>query len=450
MTFRRIISDQLDCQPGDLLVVEHANPLPLGIQVYRITTDLDAVALVGALFGNHLTGFDLADHPMLLDGLSPERRQIILDAVAATLQQWGTSILDPAAGIANLIRNARTLLPKPRVLGPITNRPAIAIGAGPSTTALIDQLRELSPRFLVVAADAALAGLYAQGVRVHACTPLERLNSTAAKFDRLETEGTIFCGSPFVPPKAVAAFSEHTLWPTADPIHQWFAGETPGFYPGPTSGTNAVAVALAMTSGPVFLVGHDLCGGHMSGAGVSSSLADPHTQTRLGNDGKAHPTKIPWLRAKNELEGMSIGGRLFNAGGHAGHGLVLNGIPCAPLPAQAAMMSASPIQTIMPGADDGARLPAFLERVTCLGEDLREATVRASRATVLEQMSAEALCPERNRDAFIYLMRSIYAQASLERRLGATSESVIALANEGLANAVDTVCEALEQEVARV
>lgn len=448
--FARIVSRLADWTPDSLLLLcDQSVSAPKGAQCYRLESPLDAAALVGALFGNHLSGIHLASIPVDLSGLTPDIRRAFLDSVQATVFQWGTSVIDPACGIGNLIANGGKLLPSPRVLGPITNRPALAIGAGPSTSAMMDEIRAAAPGMLVVAADAALGALTAEGIRVHACAPLERLNSTAAKLKGVDTEGVIFCGSPFAPPAAVNAFSEHALFLTPDPIYAWFAGETGSHAPGPTSGTAAVAVALELTTGPVYLIGHDLCDGHMQGAQVSANLADPFTHQRPAYDGTMRSTKLPWLRAKNDLEGMGVTGRLVNPAGRAGHGLVLSGIPCDPLPSFAGMLPGMPIQPIMPEPGAGERATAFRDRVQHLEADLRQAADLAARATCLEQVSAEIVCPERSRDCFIYLMRGVYAQASLERRLGRSAPAVMAQVSQGIGNAVAAVAEALGQEVAR-
>jgi hypothetical protein len=443
MTPQRIVSRVEDYREGDLLL---ADPLvaPAGANVLCPKAAGDLTMLIFALFGNNRSGCTLANTPFLIDGLTADQQTEVLDAVSSIAQQWGTSVIDSAHGIVNCIRNAKTLLNKPRLRAPITSMPVIAVGAGPSTTAAIDSLRYLSRRMIVVAADAALRPLQKAGVEVHACTPLERLTSTAQKTEGQDSPLTVFCGSPFVPPAAVNAFQQHLLWTPPDPLMDWFTGEEVpyDYLPGTTSGTSAIAVALKITSGPVYLVGHDLCGGHMAGASVSASLADDFDSVRMGNDRTMKPTKMAWLRAKADIELMDVK-RLINAGGAMGYGLELNGIQREALPLYAGWTDDTGLIAACE-ADESMgieRLRGFKDKVRLLPSDLENAAYLAKDATCLEHLALERLCTRENRDCMGYLLRSLYAQASLEKRLGRPVDQVITMFTGALRSVVDTMAQ---------
>ncbi len=372
--------------------------------------------------------------------------------MSVIVQQWGTSIIDPAHGLANMIANANRLVNAPRVpRGTLGNLPVLAIGAGPSTTALMDVIRERSKHWFVICADAALKPLLEAGVTVHACTPLERLNSTGQKLAGLPKHDAVFCGSPFVPPDALTAFSRQTLWLPPDPLFDWYMGEdvTSDYMAGTTSGTAAIAAAKHLTAGMVYLVGHDLCGGHMSGADVSQRTADAFDAVRPGNDGHMHQTKTAWLRAKSDIDGAGDTDRLVNVGGHHGHGLVLNGVTLGDMPPVLAddLHGSNPLHAVCDVAEamPTDRLDGFRDRARFLPDDLLAAATEAQKATVLEHLALERLTPARSRDPLGYLMRCVYAQASLERRLGRPVQHVLAMVKDAYTNVADTLVQPLRE-----
>lgn len=444
-TVRRIVSTPSAAQPGDLLLTVDEITPPEGVQVFVAREPGDIGMLVSALFGNHVTGLELASTPCFLSGLPADRRQEYIDAVDAVVQQWGNSVLDGAHGLSNLMRNAERLLPAPRVRMAITTAPVLAIGAGPSTAAMLEDIRIASRSCLVVACDAALKPLLAAGIRVDACTPLERLRSTAWKLPDAIPASVVYAGSPFAPPAAVEAFARHTLWPTCDPVFDWYeCPDEPGFNPGPTTGTNAIAVALRLTSGPVLLVGHDLCGGHMAGAEQSAKLADDFDAERMGYDGTLRPTKTAWLRAKYDIEGMNAENRLVNVAGHRGFGLRLDGVAAGPMPPVGRMRPVRPLADMLSLCQaDTDRLDRFHHKARHLAADLGDAARAAQSARCLEEVCVQRLAPARSQDALGYLLRSLYAQCSLERRLGRPQEHVLATFREAIRNIHDAFKDAL-------
>lgn len=454
MRFKRLISKRNEYQDGDLLLAEDHEGLPQGTNVYPIKQPGDLSNLIFSLFGNNLHGCHLADTLIELGGLNDLQQVEVLDAISSVVQQWGTSIIDPAHGLINLIANAKRLINAPRipqhVLGYI---PVLAIAAGPSTTALMELIRERSKYCFVVCADAALKPLLAAGVTVHACTPLERLTTTAEKVEGQSDKSVIFCGSPFVPNAAIEAFSRHSLWLSPEPLFDWYLGEDiqSDYHPGTTSGTSCIAVAKWLTKGPIYLIGHDLCGGHMSGADVSQRTADAFDCERMGNDGLMHQSKTAWIRAKSDIEGSGDKSQLINVGGFHGYGLVFDGITIGDIPSIIIddLHGVNPLHTIIDTAESMVtdRLNGFHDRCTFLPDDLTNAAIQAQDATIIEHLSLERLTYNRSREPLSYLMRSVYAQASLERRLGRPVEHVIDLVKNAYINVADTLVEPLREVI---
>jgi len=335
--------------------------------------------------------------------------------------------------VDNLLANALTLLPSPRILQPLTSVPIVAVGAGPSAHAMLDDLRSCG--LPIIACDAALKPLLTAGVKVAACTPLERLTSTAQKLPA-DCGDVVFAGSPFCPPAAVQAFKRHTFWPTCDPIFDWYEAPDSDFHPGTTTGTCAVATALRLTSGPVYLVGHDLCGGHMPGADVSAKMADGFDAVRVGYNGMLLQTKTAWLRAKYDLESMATD-RLVNAAGHRGLGLSLDGIRTGALPTQ------EPSELPWPVLRCDERLSVFTEKIAHFASDLRLLANQAQSCMTLEDCGLENLIHRRSLDPVAYILRPLYAQCNIQRRLGWDEADVVKIFKQAVANIVHTVSGAL-------
>ncbi len=431
---RRIVSNpQASFEAGDVLILTDDRPAPADATVFRALIPGDLSNFIASLYGNPITAFNLLTTPWEMDHLSSEQCREIFDAIRAVSQQWGNSTIDGAHGVRNLLSNALTLLPSPDMPTPLTNSPIVAVGAGPSCQAMLEELRICG--LPIVSCDAALKPLLDAGVPVEACTPLERLRSTGQKIPT-DCKNVMFAGSPFCPPSAVQPFARHTYWPTCDPIYDWYGPIPTDFHPGTTSGTAAVAVALRLTNGPVYLVGHDLCGGHMAGASVSANLADPFDATRLGYNGELLPTKTAWLRAKFDIESMRTN-RIINAAGHRGYGLRLDGIRVDALPKQDA------IELHWPQLRNPKRHGEFMEKAAYLVDDMEAMATKAQSVATLQDCGLEHLINTRSLDPVAYMLRPLYAECSILRRLGREESDVVSLFKQAIQNIVHTVSGAL-------
>lgn len=420
---------------GDRLTFLRDGDVPLVISLERPG---DAAAVMGAVFGDQIDALELARIPWT--SVEGPFHVELLDAVRAITQQWGNSVIDNASGLANLIGNAPRLLTSPR-LATITDVPAIAIGAGPSLDASIEAIQRVAHGCIIVAAESALPRLIAAGIHVDACTPLERLRSTAQKLDGVDIDRlTTFCGNPFVLPGVVERFGRAVLVPSCDRVFDWYVGEeTPSsMNVGPTSGTMAVSVALALTCGPVYVVGLDSCGGYSAGATVSASLHPGAELHRIGVDGQPHATTVAWLRQVEHLAGIDGAGRCVNVAAGLGMGLPIAGMPIGALPAHLPALYRQPMAPLW-DVGDPTRLERFRVLARALPGDLARAVCAAAGATQLRQIAASNLLPDGNGPALAYLCRGLYAQCSVMRRTGHSELRILRVFREALENIVATV-----------
>lgn len=378
-------------------------------------------SVVASLFGRHDHGLEIASVEIDEDSLSDHGRQVWSDAVGSVVQQWGNSTIDGAHGIANCLRN-RHLLNCPIPKRGATDLPIVAVGAGPSLDACLDDLRSFGG--LIIAADAAVKPLLRAGITPDLVTPLERLNSTDWKLP--ESADATFAGSPFVPAATPSRFRDRWLVPTCDPIFDWFGGLESTFNPGPTTGTHAVALALWLTTGPVYLIGHDCCGGHANGCEVSAALTDPSDLERVDRSGRPVITKAAWLRAHNALEGLVHGRVVIDA--QRGHGLPIAGVTPGELP----RCVAKPHELTEP--PDASASWLFERIVSLIPADLREMRELAAASTSIADCG---IPPSANQDLLAYLLRPVIAQCSLMRRFGYDDHLVVRVWRTAIENVLN-------------
>ncbi|MBA3937225.1 MAG: DUF115 domain-containing protein, partial [Planctomycetes bacterium] len=230
-----------------------------------------------------LAGCDFIDaHPLTAPAAAFRAQHLarINELLADRTQAYGNDILDSFTGLIQASRNARQLLPAPTI-GELAGRfgdiPVISIAAGPSVKRRLDQLRALQDRCILIACDAALHGLLDQGIDPHFVTPLERLGNLAM-FARAGESRAIYAGLPVVHPDVVGRFpAERTIGVyCGDALYPWLVPD-PGrrINAGQSTGVLSVTVGAALTTGPLFLVGHDLArgenGSHWEGAGTAGN-----------------------------------------------------------------------------------------------------------------------------------------------------------------------------------
>ena len=424
-----------------------------GVECYPIRSAQDVAAVAHLLYGGHVAAVDLVDTQFhcVHEVADQQTRTLVVQELFGLLGQmpylWGNSTLDGMCGLVNLAHNAKTLLPAPE-LETITHSPAIAVGAGPSLANYLDALRELQDGYLIVACDAALGPLNRAGVRVDAVTPLERLNSTAEKMRG--GEAVCYAGTPVVPPNAVTGCQRALYIPQPDNLYDWLEDECHRPFVGSTSGSMAAAVAMQLTAGPVYLVGLDLCASgehhHVPGAASAKHYDEHQMVTVRHNNGGTVRTRVDWARSATEIASMIVGHPqpVYHVGALDGIGVRIQGSIGADLEDYAH-------QKVLhwPEPEQNYRLQLWRDRARCIYFDWRRLVAEVERLCFIEHFQLDELANGANADAFAYVLRPLFAQLSVERRLGRPESALLKLAKQRVAN-IDAECSELFKEVAHV
>lgn len=310
--------------------------------------------LIPALAG--LTIVD--DHPISQEGAAfrDQIKQPFRLALTDQPQLYGNDILDSFMGIYHGGLNCPNLLPSGTlsdIAGWYGNAPAIAIGAGPSLKRHLPELRELQNHCVLVACDAVVPGLLGEGIVPHFVTPLERLRVNAVF--SLPVKGTrcIYAGLPVCHPDTLSPFGERIIGVAGlDRLYDWLWPERQAslrVMTGSSTGVLAVSIALAVTRGPVYLVGHDLA--KESGAShwkkddlAATDFAMMEKSTSFGagyekrlvpgNSGELVESIDWWDRFRGEIGLLSatIGRPVYNVTAHDRIGAVIPHTQAALLP----------------------------------------------------------------------------------------------------------------------
>ena len=455
--------------------------------------------LASTYFCNHadiprLAGCEIIDnHPLSAAGeasrkvLSPQ----IIKALSDRPQAYGNDIGDSFTGLTHACKNARALLPAP-TLGELSgfygNVPIISIAGGPSLTSQIPLLKELQDRCLLVACDSVLHGLLAQGIEPHFVTPIERLPSTV---DMVRNAGgcrTVFAGSFVVPPEAVQPFAERTIGVYAwDQLYPWLLPD-PGrrVNTGSSTGVFSFAVGSALTTGPVWLVGHDLAreagNSHWAGSPLSSelwkkakstvddrssALTGLETRHVPGNNGELVEATVWWDRFRteiaNDVEDLRRGGRtVYNVGGHLRRGALIPGTVAAPLPSPDSLprLAAPPMparnpQRLRQWQDRARRLPedasTFLRHMTRMREEVAATRMQPARDWQIDDLAKKVTLTAEispgNHAAFFYILRSALHNSSAEWHIRRRRSGSTARYRWEALNTMDSLCHALHNAV---
>jgi len=460
----------------------------------RLTGEGDIASLLGEHFSHHqditrLAGCDIvANHPLCLAGEAA--RQTIAPMLEKRLsdrpQMYGNDIMDSFTGLLNVAANAPRLLHRPTIgecWGMFGETPVISIAGGPSLKRHIPRLRELQDRCILVACDSILPGLIKEGIEPHFATPLERLPATVELVQAARGTRTIFAGSGVVPPGAIEPFADAICVFAGDQIYRWLLDPIDkGVNTGSSTGVFSFTVGSALSSSPVFLVGHDLARdrdqSHWEGASYSSGLwkeqktrvaqsarAGTGYEDRLvpGNNGQMLPSICWWDRFRIELghdaAGLLVAGRkVYNVNAHDRVGAVIEHTEAAPLPDPASLPPLGPVK-LPPGKPErladwrsrAARLPddvdAFrthlrtvrdeITTARSLSPDLWPIDALAGRLTINTAIS------EGNRWAFFYFLRSALHNSTADmhrrRRTSSTARS-----RWLIMDSMDSLCHALD------
>jgi len=336
-------------------------PLARG-RIARCASTSDIRAMVLAAFGAHhdippLGGVSIIDDHPLPSETASSRERLLPDLRTALRDQpqlYGNDIIDSFMGLWHASLNAPRLLAAPFLgenFGVGGATPVIAIAAGPSLRGHLDRLRRLQDRCLLVACDSAFPGLIAAGVVPHVVTPLERLRANATFMPPAAGTRCGFAGLPVCHPDALVPFDSRVLGVAGyDRLYDWFWPDNQNrVMTGSSTGVLAVSIALALGTGPVYLVGHDLATiddlSHWDAAELAtkqwksmkaSAVYGSGYDDRLipGNNGGTVRSIVWWDRFRHEigLLARSLKRQVFNVNAFHRVGAVIENTSAADLP----------------------------------------------------------------------------------------------------------------------
>ncbi len=429
-----------------------AGPLPPRTRFAQIgSLDEYATWIYGA-FGDHndivrLGGCDFLE-PTLAEGPSrirEEWRDRATKLMADRVWALGNDINDSFMGLWHAAQNAKTILPAPSIgqlTGAFGTTPAIAVGAGPSIAAHLDQLRALQDRCLIVACDSVCPGLIKEGIVPHVVTPLERLRQQAQFVDCLRGTRAVFAGIPACHPSVVEPFGERVIYMHAlDKLYDWLEpSEDLRCLTGSSTGVLAFYVAASLTRGHVYLLGHDLAregeASHWSRAEVAGSAFVREEQNAGGHGSNGYEKRlIPgngggmlesimwWDLFRGEISSQAklISDRVYNVNAYDRKYAVIEHTQAAPLPNPGDLPVIPPF---LPARDRVSRLDSWRNRASQLAQDgdgflrgmaeLQEEIERVRRTSphtwniesLMERVTPERHVSAGNAAAFQYFLRS--------------------------------------------
>lgn len=350
--------------------------------------------------------------------LLPGASQDAIDALSRMPMTIGDDSMDVMIGAYNIAKNLDLLAyPDPKVF---TDAPAIVVGSGPSLDGMIKTLKDTYGKYLIVSSASAVRKLLDNSIIPHVVAPKERIKYPDWCFYGVPDH--VKYGGLLVVPGIHHRFTQAWCVGDCNPLSGW-AGAYRHCATGPTSGTHAVSLALDLTSGPVYLVGIDNCGGHYTGyqgteIGVDSAVKCYDGQLR----------ESQWVyNISRENIGRNSRGRVVQTSPQAA---VIDGVFCEPLcPGRHVEMP-----TILPVHQD--RVDVFKSNLRRLPEDwdnfwgLTQAAEKIEDANLLKLESA-------NRVLFRSILIPTLAQLSMERRQGMSDGDVMAWFREATLNIMD-------------
>lgn len=344
---------------------------------------------------------------------------------------FGDCPMDSLQGLLNIARNSKRLLCAPSL--PKGSWPIISVGSGPSLARHLPALRELQHKCVIIASLTAVQGLRENGIQPHLATPTERTEDIIG-YCPADPGTCRFGGAYLVANSVLSRFSDCSYIPNLCSLSNWctLPGENAVYY-GSSTGTMSVGVATMMSTGPVYLVGHDLA---MSDAGshwnASTGTRDAHDgETIEGNNGQRLPTHALWKRFAYLIgETARCHGNVVNVNALDGIGAKIAHALDGSLPDPASL----PDLAIDWGQPNERRLRHWQRHAQRLPRDVRRAikALEASKFRLvdiagdqrMDGLDVTRIVGGPNGFALNYILVGIYAQLSYQCRLKITSPDV--------------------------
>lgn len=332
-----------------------------------------------------------------------------LVALPSTL---GDDHLDVMLGARNLAANAELLdYPTPSVW---CDQPAIVVGSAPSLDHYIDRIRELADSRLIVCAHSAAARLIEAGIVPHVVAPKERTRAPSWCLDGMPSD--VIYGGMMLVPSEHQRFTRKLCVGDSNALSEWAGcGQLRAI--GPTSGTLAAALALDLTTGPVYLVGMDGAGTHYA---TYRQPEDPFCERVLCHDGEERDSHWVYRIARATVRALQERyGRLIQVSETAA---VVPGIEHGTLPCRGRRLEPPHLSADILQQDS----LAFRAALRVLPGDWDRAINCCRAAYRLSDTNHWSMIEGRNQILLGALLGPLYSQLSMERRFGMADDDVMA------------------------
>ncbi len=434
-------------------------PLPRNVAQFVVHSKNEADQVISMMFSQHaaIAGLEATDfftgHPCAVDEVVRVGFiRTFYDILAQRPSSQGDDVIDGLQGAFHIAKAAHLLVaaPTPDEL-PKLSCPVISVCPGPSLAKHLDALRALQHKCLIVCADTALEGLLKAGITPHIVTPLERTTIVVDEsFPAAHYPGVIFAGSPAVHHAIAPKFDKHILIPGSDVLFTWMGAKVEQlFFYGQSTGVLSATLATRLTTGQVYLVGHDLCfddkrshwGDVHAGVQIGEGTA---RMPVMGNDGVIKESQYWWVVFQRELVALANETkRLVNVNAHTGDGAEILGTIKAALPDPESLEPFSLPQWPEPCAARAAHMAILLRR---LPDDVRKCLLGLSSSQVrIADLNFSKLCPSQNREMLGYICRSILAQFGTQHVAGQDADEAAADCADALRNALHGCLGIFEQ-----
>ena len=432
------------CLPGETPSTNY----PHSVHQYIVRGAQDAAEVISHAFAKqgYIIELEATDfyskHPSPCD---PQVRQDFAALFYNLLSQrpftLGDDIIDGIQGAFHIAMSAHKIVgsPTPDEL-PKLSCPVLAVAPGPSLVKHLDAIRALQNKCLIICADTALEGLLRAGITPHMVTPLERVPQVVDEsFPRSSYPGVIFAGTPVVHQMIADKFSRHLFVPGSDVLFLWAgAKQEQLFFYGQSTGVLAATLGSRLTTGLVYLVGHDLAfndtASHWDAVHSGVQLGDAIVKFETdGNKGNKVLSQSWWHIFKNELAELAREcKRIVNVNGFTGDGAAIADTFASPLPE-----SCNLPDFVMPKwpAENTARKERFADLLAHLPADLKTVMVGLSRTDLrMADIDYRALCTTENRLMISYISRSAMGQFAMQYQNGATDRQTAADYSDAMRN----------------
>lgn len=353
----------------------------------------------------------------------------------------GDSVTDCLQGAYHMALAADLLAgaPRPDEIEKLTC-PVLCIASGPTVRDHLDEIRALASKCLIICADTAMEPLLKAGIKPDIVTPLERVPQVARESFPAETyPGIIFAGTPAVHHSIPRKFEDHILIPGSDLLFSWFGCDPAHqFFYGQSTGVMACALGLRLTTGPVYLIGHDLCyeGTQSHWGSVNPAILNHAASDDVpvsGNDGQTKQARHWWNIFRRELSDLAReSGRVVNINAAAGVGAKIDWALSVPLPDPSSLPDRKTL--ILPEKRQD-RVDAIEAKLSRLPRDAKTMLARLSTADVrLSGLNIAELCPATSRDLMAYLLRSVLASISMDHWAGRPSKQAAVFGAQAMRN----------------